>query len=342
MQTTVDNLSYAQALCDEIKQETVCSNDIIPRSQLPYLTLEMIPSAEQQFGSERIDRYTQYTTFVTQIRNLLTEESTKRKMPCGISSRALAVASFGVGECQELSTLALNKLVTRGRHDVAFIAIQGRKNTLKEGIPFLHTFVLLGLDSQFSLNNGSIKQLNSLPNHIIVIDPLLSHVGHASRYLDEQSDYLTVFDYDKICVVDVVSPLHVENISTIQDNIQKLRAFAESQGRLPFDRAFLDLPLANNPSAKKPPCEETTLLRALNERSGLTFTGRVDERCRVDAVTEIHSAEEVLKAQSIQYRLRSGCFYAGETQRFFVIHDINVTKTPKDNLPKRIHEAYFR
>lgn len=126
----------------------------------------------------------------------------------------------------------------------------------------------------------------------------------------------------------------------MEENVRQLIEYAENQRILAFDRAFCDLPLISNPSPQKESCEETALLRGLNTRSGLFFSGVKDERCHVDAITEIHSEKENEKAKSIQSRLGSGCFYTSPTQRFFVIHDINVRVSETQNLPRRIHEAY--
>ena len=341
MQSFHDNLQIAQEINEQVKGLTVCSNDIIPRNQLPWLTPAMIPSVKRQFGNNKIDTYMRHTEYMTEVRNLLTSESQSKGMPCATSSTAIAIARLGAGECQELSTLALMKLITRGRRDVAFVAIMGKPNELKETRhPFLHAFILLGIDHTFSLKDGHIRQLNGLSDKVVILDPLLNHVGRAADYLKDQSQYLTIFGHNRVCAVDVVGQLHIDNFPIIEDNVRQLLAYAESKGILPFERTLCDLPLANNPSLKKQRCEETTLLRGLNTRSGLTFSGMADERCRVDAVTEIHSDAQATTAKNIQCQLGAGCFYTGASQRFFVIHDINVAVGAEKNLPRRIHESY--
>ena len=336
------NLKLAQTICDEIKTETVCSNDIIPRHQMPWLTQAMIPDVKQKFGSDKVDAYCRHLHYLNSVREMLAAESESKKMRGSQSSAAMGVAYLGVGECGELSTLAFMKLIARGRRDVAIVAVEGKKNKLDPmNIPFYHAFILLGINDMHCLQDcGDIQQLNALSNHIVILDPLLNHVGRAADYLKDQSPYLTVFGYYKVCFFQVVTQTHIDNYLLTEDNARQLLAYAETKGVLPFERALCDLPLANNPSLKKYPCEETALLQGLNTRSGLIFSGVADERCRVDAVTEIHSDEQAATAKRIQSQLSTGCFYTGAAQRFFVIHNINVPVSSSNNLPRRIHDSY--
>jgi len=337
-----ENLRLAQEICQVVKQQVVCSNDIIPRTQLPWLTPAMVPSAINRFELHKVRAYLHYTQYTNEVRNLVVAESREKGISCEISSSAIAIAKLGVGESQELVTFALSKLIALGRRDIAFVAIVGRVNNLKEHkAPHVHTFLLLGIEEGFALKNGDISQLNRLSENVVVLDLLLNYVGRARDYIKDQTQYLMIFGHNQICAVDVVSQIHIDNHSIIEENVKQLLEFVESKGVLKFDRAFCDLPLERNLSSQKESFDyETTLLKGLNTNTGLSFSGVRDERCHVDAVAQIRSEDDNVKAKRVQSRLGAGCFYTGSSQRFFVIQDINVTASKEQNLPRRIFEAY--
>ncbi len=104
----LENLAIAQQICERIKQSTVCSNDIIPRVDLPYLTYATMRSIKAKFGDARVDAYMEHTHVVNQVRQVLIHAATRLEMHAPTSSAAIAITKLGVGECQELATVAFS------------------------------------------------------------------------------------------------------------------------------------------------------------------------------------------------------------------------------------------
>ena len=338
------NLELARTICEEIKLEAVCSNDIIPRNEMPVITEAMIPDVKRRFGSDKVDAYIRHIYYLDSARRITALASESLRMIGPTSSAAIAVARLGVGECGELSTLAFIKLIELGRQDVAMVAVEGKRNTLHPTLSrFNHAFILLGINDRDCLKeSGDIQQLNALSRNIVILDPFLNHVGRAADYLNDQSAYVALFGYDKVVSFQMVTQDHIDNCPLIENNARQLIADAETNGVFPFDRSLCDLPLANNRSLKKNRCEDTTLLRGLKARSGLPFWGMTDKTCYVDAVVEIHSDNEAATAKGIQDRLGAGCFYTGRDQRFFVISGINVRVSAGKDLPRLIDNLYCK
>ena len=344
------NLELARTICKEIKLEAVCSNDIIPRNEMPVITEAMIPDVKRRFGSDKVDAYIRHMYYLDSARKITALASESLRMIGPIPSAAIAVARLGVGECGELSTLAFIKLIELGRQDVAIVAVEGQRNELhRTNSRFNHAFILLGIndDRDCLKESGDIRQLNALSRNIVILDPFLNHVGRAADYLNDQSAYVAPFGYDKVVSFDRATQDHIDNCPLIENNARQLIADAETKGVFPFDRSLCDLPLANNPSLKKNRCEDTTFLRGLKARSGLPFWGMTDKTCYVDAVVEIHSDNEAATAKGIQDRLGAGCFYTGldqrgRDQRFFVIPGINVRVSAGKDLPLLIHNLYCK
>ncbi|MFZ4076896.1 MAG: hypothetical protein ACOYKA_02825 [Legionellaceae bacterium] len=348
MQTTYErNLEIAQGICSEIKQETVCSNDIIPRQDMPVLAGYMLSDLSARFGRTRITSYLGYTGASKKIREMIMPEAQRLGMISPVSSAVLAMAHFGAGEAHELATLALQKLMAHDRHDVAFVVIHGPRDHIAEHPePYLHAFILLGIDSTFNLKSGDgIEKLNRLPRQVVVLDPLLHHVGQARTYFRDQSAYMRVFGHYKINLVDVVGAEHLAHRDIIKDNVRRLIAYGESQGLKVYDRTLCELPLANFPAQKRQPCAELPRsVSLLNERSGLHFDAVEDEQHAVDAVTELSSPEQEALAQRIQSEVKGGCFYRSESRsrnRFFVLHQTDHVGSPEPTpLSRRIQTRY--
>lgn len=330
MPTLEDNLAQAREICCEVKAQTTCSNDIILKTVLPVLTLAMLPEQRKIHGESTMKAYLEYTEAARIARRVLDPEAL-RTCALPTSSFALAMTKLGMGECQELSTLVLFKLIQKGRQDVAFVMVSGRKpDMIYSEKLWGHCFIILGSDLNRHFSGDFATDLNRidlLGEDAVVIDPMLNYVGPACHYRRDQAKYFSLFSINEIVAIDIVTPRHVKNSSVLDEESNRLVAYAKRQGIVPYFLA----------PKEGIPCPETTLLRLLNTGSGLTFSGVRDDEFKVDAVTELHTEREHIAAENLRHRLQAGSYYRGATRTFFVIPQINVGEREGD-LPYRIQE----
>jgi len=337
MTTYAENLAIAQSVCNTIKQKTICANDIIPKKNLPFLTLnpQVLSNAAQQHGM-LVGDLLAHGLQLTKVKEALNYASKQYpNMAAGVSSYSIAMTRFGVGEAQDLVNLAIYELMKQGCLDVTFIALKGKKDDHHpKKMPYIHCFILIGQHSM--AKEGNLKsQFNALNDEVLIFDPMLNHIGRANTYLSEQAEFLNTFEYQHIMQIIKMNP-EVYDLTLIENNVQKLVACAKTQG---IDHHKRALPITKIDFLQKTPCPETALLQCLNERSGITFFG-VQKDYKVDAVAHI-SEQEDRTVEAIQQKLGAGCVYHDFNgyNSFFVLHDINV-KTETENLPQRIHEVY--
>ena len=98
----------------------------------------------------------------------------------------------------------------------------------------MHSFVLLGIDPHFTFESENIHCLNALPEHVVVIDPLLNHVGRANRYLQEQYIHVNLYILSRIHSVEMANQKHIDNQLTIETDASILVSLIKEQGIASF------------------------------------------------------------------------------------------------------------
>ncbi len=322
-------LECMQALCAQLQARITTSNSIIPRTELPGYTVTDIPRLKQKYGHVRFAEYERYSHLLNHLRAQTSDLTDRLHLPCPRTAALLAITHFGMGECHEISTAIFFELLKQGYHDCAMVCIQSDpyQSTIHPR-PFLHLFVLVGAGIASKLRNGcDFSAIDELAEDVIIMDGLLNHVGRANQYRSAQHTYLQQFNYNKIHALDLATQQHVQNLPIISQSVQILIDALAKQAIRPFKV------IAQNP------CHETALLSFLNAKSGLKFHGYTDASCKVDAVSEIHSAAEKDLALRIQARLHTGFFKEDADKTFFIIPEINVDDDIM-HLPRTIQHFY--
>ncbi len=330
--TFEENLARARHLCEQIKQKTVCSNDIIPRTELPFFPEEITLEVRLRFGQKRYELHETYTGYLAILRTLLHAKAKHEGMAAPNMSALLAITRLGVGECSELAYLAFYELIKNNHKDAVLIIIEGQPNLHPiHPAPHRHCLVLLGGCADTLTAGADFTCFNHLKDNIVVLDPYLNHVGRANQYLATQAAYLQPYAYHRIMKAERVTNIHCQNIKYLDTNLINLVNYAHEVGINVFDRsAFMRLP-------KRGAVATTALLEALNQHSVLKFNG-MHEDYKVTAIAEVKTEEERTLAESLQNKLQAGVFKSYARQRFFVLREINVQEEHHlgQSLPERI------
>lgn len=328
------NLQLAHSIKSYVKHRIVCSNDIIPRSILPQFLVYLIPLYRMTIGSELVDMYLKHAEITQLIRTSIQIDIQNLISFAQISTAALAVTDYGVGECQEIATLAFSKLIADGHQHVQFICISADL-TPDRRFPYMHCFILIGDDENQLQVPCSLDALNHLPEHVIALDAYLNYVGPAKNYLRDQNAYLEKFQYNRIHTSDRPNSNHYENAPRIQENLAILKAHSVCKK---FYRHFFTLSLSSFSISELLPCHETALVQFLNDASGLKFSwGHQDYE--VSAYSDVSSSENFEIAKAIQKRLNAGTFYQDSSQRLFVLHGINAQTELAQEIQKQYRQV---
>ena len=337
MKNYQDNLSLSMIICAEVRRKVVCLNDIIPHHVLPFFRPMDRHHYDIKFGKKRVDLYLKYLQLGREIRPLIHTEAHHKNMVAPMASAAIAISKFGIAECQEFAALTYLELKKQARSDYAHVVFSSSLLQGQSGNTYKHAVILIG--SKLPMARGSINQLDSLPDDVVIIDPLINHVGHANTYRHDQSSYLLPYDYDNVLAVDTPPAIPAPiDMNLINSNVNTLVTFAQHHGFHPFDKNILDATFENNR------CHETALLGLLNTHSGLSFFGTYDEDYHVDACTEITTKKQEKLARSLCAKFNTGFFCHGSSARFFVLPNINTPDTIQAGekpLREQIHQAYF-
>ena len=174
-----------------------------------------------------------------------------------------------------------------------------------------------------SLELGAIEQLNTLPEHMVILDPFLNTVLPAKYFLKVQEKYLNTLKFNQITIIQNLHDSPCDIFEIIKKNILLLRNKASEEGcKAKFDPRFLK------------PCYETSLVHALNSHSGLKFDCGHDDYL-VDAYTPMQDEASLAQARAIQTKLGHGKIRYHQEQRFFVLKHIN-----KGPIAEAINTAY--
>lgn len=172
------SLGKMYELVDEVSQQLLTSNQIIPRSNCPYYL----------YGPKTPKELTAYKTLIVDYRSSSATLIAERCVPNPASIwsdfsfgsffhrfvGSLVVAHFGIGECAECSAILAIKLVLHGYGDITFVGITFPE--AKEGMEQTHQFVIANLHEQPQKQKSDISIYDffkTLPEDVIIGDPFL-------------------------------------------------------------------------------------------------------------------------------------------------------------------------
>jgi len=317
MHTPSEIFALAQETLALVKAKVLSSQDILPKDIFPFHDPRHEPLYHLAFG-KKFKQVQKQQQLLSKAREFFHPLAKKHLRHSFISSACIAISEFGVGECQEASTLAYWYLLQRGYKNVSIIGIESPPNPLeRNNRQNVHCFLLLNCPKD-PVKLGELTHLNDLPPHYLILDPFLNTITQAKNFLEEQKKYITVLNFQTIVAVQDLHAVRTDIIREIKTNVSIL---LEQAAILGFHPKF-------NPSTLKP-CHETMLIKALNDHSGLRFDwGHQDYL--IDAYAPLHNDEDIKKAKTIQQTLGHGKIRYLHDQGFFVLRHLNKGQTAKD------------
>ena len=145
MNSHIENIFLGHELLQLIKQQTICSNDIILKAEMPVLSQDLMADAIQRFGQKKIAQYLCYTKKLTSVRSAFRTKTTGLDIKFNLAAGMLATARLGYGETSELVNVAYVELIKRNLKNFTIIHIQSNPNqNTRHPDPFGHGFILLG------------------------------------------------------------------------------------------------------------------------------------------------------------------------------------------------------
>ena len=205
-----DRISIAKEVCSMVAELVTTTEDHIPwhqhpntvKTTKPHFTAEEVETLKSEHGEEKVNQLLNYIDKLIKERNAIRKKSTQVQKQTGrfpITACNLSVANSGVGQCQEVATLAFITLLKRGVHDVSTVMLSDNIHSSPMTSP-LHFFVLLGNTGR--LKSGSkVSTFEDLPDDCVVLDPLLKYVGFAQASPLIQQAYLSTNDYRVVRVI---------------------------------------------------------------------------------------------------------------------------------------------
>ncbi len=199
--THQDNQSFAQKVCDEVKKNVMCSNDIISRQELPFWHQNAVLDYKNKFGDTQLNelwRYMQTVHCMRQFLQQLAHSSSTITRPNAAGD--LAITHLGFAECGELAHLVFLKLIEHGCQPCILMLENKKRYEEWEHNPnirtYIHSVVILGDDKGYL--DDQVSSFNTLPEEVVIIDPFLQYVGPAKTYFKDKIDYLQHFHFDPI------------------------------------------------------------------------------------------------------------------------------------------------
>lgn len=227
----------AHEVNNAVYQHIISSNDIIDRTQLPFLYETEFENYREKFG---VSRFSDYMAYQNEINTLRTQVQ-QRVKACQSSSpmflQSLSVAMLGYGECHENGTMAAAELMKRGETDFDLTLLQGQVFFT----PYYHQIVILGNRDKVNWQAASIEDMfKNTGDDCIVIDSFRNHVGLARNYADEQKSYLTAFNYSHQIQSATFTPEIAQKLpALIQSAEQICQKLADDQAYTTLQRAEL-------------------------------------------------------------------------------------------------------
>jgi hypothetical protein len=167
MNTYSENIFLAHNLLQKVKQQTISSNDIIPKVTLPVLPADCIQNCMTHFGTEKMTAYLDNTSHSRYLRNIFLEALQNRNLKYGMTAATLAVARSGTGEASELVNSIYVNLLKRSLQNFTIVYIESEPNqNLSHPHPFNHAFILLGSASFLNENQDIIARLHQNQHHL--------------------------------------------------------------------------------------------------------------------------------------------------------------------------------
>ena len=310
MNTQAERIKIGQDIVATIRSQVICSNHIIPKEEMPFFNPIARVQNVQRFGDKKYSAFVDYQQKLNEVREFV-KKACSEMMENYLSVSALAITEFGVGECHENATLALNHLLLRDKKDVAMVLIKSPKHAQTEKV-YHHVFVLFGFkEGMLPQEPLSIGHLNGLSDDVVVIDPYLDCVVPANQYTAQQQKYLKTFGFNQIVNVHAYSSMEKECLAQQQTFVEKVKQRCLALGLKPyFDLKNLEA------------CEDTMMAKAIKASTSLPFQfGHWD--FNLHAFAEVKSPEDIEEAKRLQQTLKTGYMHQQSSKSFFVMHNIN-------------------
>lgn len=266
--TYAQNMEIAQIILNEVKETAVSSHDILSRVEFPFVGFVEMNQIQQKYGQDVLNLYLRYTAEIGKIRRTLDKlidldqelvpNSRQYKKSPNVTAK-LATHALGCGECDEFSTKVSFSLLERQYSNVGLLTIKGKPDlSIGHGVHYMHQVVILGLDSENFVKHVQIGKLltsffRKLPKEIVVIDPLINHVGRAKDYLQDCHKYLTHYEYSSISNGISFPKEHLPDIAQINRQVEMLKEQVLSSGIKPFSIEQVE-------SQKETPLEQKEVL----------------------------------------------------------------------------------
>lgn len=196
-QTDSDLEDIARQILGQIKQDVTSTQDIIPKWDIPYVSVLNAPLLYQTFG-EKLVKYSQLILQIDKIRKATSLATSRLKdLTYPIASERLAVTKFGVGECDETTTLARIRCCLSGQRCFGILVSDAQK--YKRNNPSAHCFVLMGIgvdefDKSVEKNNNTFIEVIKRLKNGVLLDPFLNLVCSLKELESKGTDLFKYFD----------------------------------------------------------------------------------------------------------------------------------------------------
>ena len=333
-------LALAKEINSLTRDKMISSNDVISKLDLPYLEPDLSALHVSKFGSKRLQNYYEHRNFLGRIRTSTMREMTSIARKKLFHDQAynigalLKVASYGVGECQEMAYYAAWLLMQRGYYQISIIEIaslnhQEHGRGFSNRDKYSHCLILLGEGVENIEKDFLLSNLNKLSSSILIIDPYLNYAGLANQYISKNNAYLSIFQYHHIANAFLgVQFFFIKQ--QIQSVIEELNTKSDLKELQEYDRNILGVGFSIEDLQE---CHETALITMLNEKSRLHFKWG-HKNCVVYAHTILEDSRQLNEAQDLNDCLKTGSYFlSADGVKTFVLSDINI---PENGVPKAL------
>ncbi|MGE3921065.1 MAG: hypothetical protein AB7F64_09095 [Gammaproteobacteria bacterium] len=327
-------LNYLNNLIESVQSRILTSHTLVNRIQYPIYQFDPnVPPLLQTF-KHRLVQYRQAADLLAaqygQQKGALfkpptppelsdlTQPTFARQFVC-----ALAVLSFGLGECLEVTSLTAVELIKAGHPSIAFVAIRFQHQNPK--MEQAHQFLITNLPNHANpipsaAQTDIFQFLKCVPKEAYIVDAFLGCCFKPAEIPPTFLEYIKAYGNQAVVTQCIhlfrYSPRTLEPYlivsETIQQALENQIASVERNTDLTVGKTIVST--------------ETTLIRHLNANfAPLRFFGIQDNTYQVDAVTYIENATEEKTASALQSKLkRYGRFFNVHGKRAFILEGINL------------------
>jgi hypothetical protein len=214
-----DIVKLALDAARETKRLITSSHDIIPKSELPMLSLAMMAKFQAEYGDRAIEHL---NCTLSKIRPTVRLDDLSRLKENKVMVPSLALGRLGRGECEEHAYVAAHELLKRGYYDFHICIITGKMPT--DGTPgsellprqsFSHAVIIMNTSGKLK-GITLFRDLEMLPTNVVILDAYLKHVGSANQYSKDMHAYLRHYSVTGLSIHRAFSPKDVENVAHIE------------------------------------------------------------------------------------------------------------------------------